>query len=87
MKHVTGFTLVEFLVVLAILLIIARWAIVLAYGPQISAWERSVVESWGLSSVALQMFGISTLLILFVAVAIRRRLKQRRRNSRLQLPR
>jgi hypothetical protein len=86
MKRVSGFTVVELLVLLAIILIIARWIIVFTYGPRISAWERSVVESWGLPYVTLQIFGTATFLLVLVVVAIRRRLKQRR-NSRLEVPR
>jgi prepilin-type N-terminal cleavage/methylation domain-containing protein len=80
-----GFTVIEFVVALAILLIIARWVVVFAYGPQLSAWERSFVESLGVSYAAFQLVGTVAVLAIFIAVAIRQRLI-RRRKPRLEIP-
>jgi hypothetical protein len=85
MKRACGFTLIELLILLSILLVIARWV---TYGPRISAWERSVVESWGLPNLEIQFFTFAGLFLVLVIVAVRHRLKERRkRQRRLEVPR
>ena len=83
----SGFSLIELLVVLAILLILARWAAVF-WAPQIEAWQRATVEGWGLPYDELRFFGSLLLLCVAVAVAVWNRVKLRRSRRRpLELPR
>ncbi len=85
-RSATGFSLIELVVILAILLIIAKWVAVF-WAPQIEAWQRATVESWGLPYDELRCFGSVVLLFGAIAVAVWNRMRLRRSRRRpLDLP-
>lgn len=80
-------TSVEFLLIIAIIALIASFVVRIFYGGEMLQWENNVVSSLGIDPVYYSLDKTAALLILFIAyVGLRIRKKRARERHKYRLP-
>jgi len=77
MKRTAGFSLVEALLLVAVVALVTRWMAILTYGPELRTFERRMFESVGIPYNEFQFYGSIVAFGVLCTVAIRRRMRQR----------
>ena len=75
------------MLIVAIIMIPASWALKIVYGQQLREWEYNLIESWGINSIVYDFAKIGLLIGATVYYVIRQKRKREKDNSRFyELP-